>query len=46
MFDYRTHGDNDSMYNTPPTYGTYIAGLVFKRLKALGGIAAMEQLNA
>jgi len=45
MFDYKTHGDNDSMYNTPPTYGIYIAGLVFKGLKARGGLAAMEQQN-
>jgi phosphoserine aminotransferase len=37
MMDYKTHGDNESMYNTPPTYGIYIAGLVFKLLKAKGG---------
>ena len=30
MFDYQTHAENDSMYNTPPTYAIYIAGLVFK----------------
>ncbi len=45
MFDYKIHADNESMYNTPPTYGIYIAGLVFKWLKAKGGIAAMEQQN-
>ena len=45
MFDYKIHGDNDSMYNTPPTYAIYIAGLVFKQLKAKGGIAAMEATN-
>lgn len=45
MFDYKTHADNDSMYNTPPTYGIYIAGLVFKWLKDKGGLAAMEQIN-
>lgn len=45
MMDYKTHADNDSMYNTPPTYGIYIAGLVFKWLKAHGGLAAMEQVN-
>ena len=45
MFDYKTHADNESMYNTPPTYGIYIAGLVFKWLKAKGGLAAMEQQN-
>ncbi len=45
MMDYKTHGDNESMYNTPPTYGIYIAGLVFKLLKAKGGISEMEKVN-
>jgi phosphoserine aminotransferase len=45
MFDYKTHSENDSMYNTPPTYGIYIAGLVFKLLKAKGGLVAMEKTN-
>ncbi len=45
-FDYKTVADNDSMYNTPPTYGIYIAGLVFKWIKAQGGVAAMEARNA
>ena len=45
MFDYKIAADNDSMYNTPPTYAIYIAGLVFKMLKAKGGIAAMEAVN-
>ena len=45
MFEYKTHADNDSMYNTPPTYSIYIAGLVFKLLKAQGGLAAMEAVN-
>ena len=45
MFDYKVAADNDSMYNTPPTYAIYIAGLVFKMLKAKGGIAAMEKTN-
>ena len=45
MFDYKIAADNDSMYNTPPTYGIYIAGLVFKHLKATGGVAAMEKVN-
>lgn len=45
MFDYKTHVDHDSMYNTPPTYAIYIAGLVFKWLKQLGGLAAMEKIN-
>jgi phosphoserine aminotransferase len=45
MLDYKTHADNDSMYNTPPTYGIYIAGLVFRMLKRKGGIAQMEKTN-
>ena len=45
MFDYKVAADNDSMYNTPPTYAIYIAGLVFKMLKVKGGIAAMEKTN-
>ena len=45
MFDYQTHAENDSMYNTPPTYAIYIAGLVFKMLKSRGGLAAMEKIN-
>jgi phosphoserine aminotransferase len=46
MLDYKTHADNDSMYNTPPTYAWYLAGLVFKWLKDLGGLTAMEAVNA
>ena len=45
MLDYKTHVDAESMYNTPPTYAIYIAGLVFQWLKRNGGIAAMEQKN-
>jgi phosphoserine aminotransferase len=45
MLDYKIHADADSMYNTPPTYGVYIAGLVFEWLKRLGGLAAMEKKN-
>ncbi len=45
MMDYQIQAENDSMYNTPPTYAIYIAGLVFKMLKAKGGIAAMEKTN-
>jgi phosphoserine aminotransferase len=44
-FDFKTVADNDSMYNTPPTYAIYIAGLVFKWLKAQGGVAAIEAHN-
>jgi phosphoserine aminotransferase len=45
MFDYKTHADNDSMYNTPPTYSWYLAGLVFQWLKDLGGLQAMAVIN-
>jgi phosphoserine aminotransferase len=45
MMDYKTHAENDSMYNTPPTYGIYIAGLVFQWLKQQGGLAAIEKQN-
>ena len=44
-FDYQVVADNDSMYNTPPTYAIYIAGLVFKWIKAQGGLAGMEAHN-
>ncbi|MEO1766137.1 3-phosphoserine/phosphohydroxythreonine transaminase [Thiobacter aerophilum] len=45
MLDYKTHADNDSMYNTPPTFAIYMAGLVFKWLKRRGGLKAMEEYN-
>ena len=45
MLDFKTHVDAESMYNTPPTYGIYIAGLVFQWIKKNGGLAAMEQKN-
>jgi phosphoserine aminotransferase len=45
MFNYKTHADNDSMYNTPPTYAWYLAGLVFDWLKKKGGLAAMAEIN-
>ena len=49
-FDYKTVADNGSMYNTPPTYGIYMAGLTFQWLKrqregSFTGIAAMEERN-
>jgi phosphoserine aminotransferase len=44
-FDYQLVADNQSMYNTPPTYSIYIAGLVLQWLKSQGGITAMEQRN-
>ncbi|MCW8888071.1 MAG: 3-phosphoserine/phosphohydroxythreonine transaminase, partial [Gammaproteobacteria bacterium] len=45
MFNYKTHADADSMYNTPPTYGWYLAGLVFAWLKEKGGISSMAEIN-
>ena len=45
MLDYKMHADNDSMYNTPPTFAIYMAGLVFQWLKKNGGIGAMERAN-
>ena len=45
MFDYKIHADNDSMYNTPPSYGWYLAGLVFEWLKDLGGVKAINEVN-
>jgi phosphoserine aminotransferase len=44
-FDYKIVADNGSMYNTPPTYAIYIAGLVFNWIKAQGGLKAMEAHN-
>ena len=45
MLKYKTHADNDSLYNTPPTYGIYICGKVFKWLKAKGGLGKIQELN-
>lgn len=45
MLKYKTHADSDSLYNTPPTYGIYICGKVFKWLKARGGLKAMQEYN-
>lgn len=45
MMSYKTHADNDSMYNTPPTYSWYLAGLVFEWLKDLGGMEGMARIN-
>ncbi|PKO84006.1 MAG: 3-phosphoserine/phosphohydroxythreonine transaminase [Betaproteobacteria bacterium HGW-Betaproteobacteria-11] len=44
-FEYKTVAANRSMYNTPPTYAIYIAGLVFQWLKRQGGVAAIESIN-
>ena len=45
MLQYKIHADNKSLYNTPPTYGVYICGKVFKHLKKLGGLEAMKKIN-
>ncbi|ADJ27145.1 3-phosphoserine/phosphohydroxythreonine transaminase [Nitrosococcus watsonii] len=45
MFDYQIHADHNSMYNTPPTYAWYVAGLVFSWLKRKGGLAAIAKVN-
>jgi len=45
MLDWKIAADNDSMYNTPPTYALYLAGLVFDWLQEQGGLEAMEVLN-
>ena len=45
MLKYKTHADNGSMYNTPPAYGIYICGKVFKWLKKQGGLEVMKQRN-
>ena len=45
MLQYKTHADNGSMYNTPPAYGIYICGKVFKWLQNMGGLEAMKLHN-
>ncbi|MCI8407776.1 MAG: 3-phosphoserine/phosphohydroxythreonine transaminase [Lachnospiraceae bacterium] len=45
MLKYKTQADNDSLYNTPPCYGIYICGKVFKWLKNMGGLEVMKQKN-
>ena len=45
MLRYKTHADNGSMYNTPPAYGIYICGKVFKWIAAMGGLEAMKVHN-
>lgn len=45
MFNYKIHAENDSMFNTPPTYAIYIAGLVFEWLLERGGVAEMQKIN-
>ena len=45
MFDYKTHSDNGSMYNTPPTYSWYLSGLVFDWLLQQGGLEGIAAVN-
>ncbi|MDD6156451.1 MAG: 3-phosphoserine/phosphohydroxythreonine transaminase [Lachnospiraceae bacterium] len=45
MLKWKTQADNDSLYNTPPCYGIYICGKVFKWLKKMGGLEVMKQRN-
>lgn len=45
MLMYKTHADENSLYNTPPSYGIYICGKVFKWLKNMGGLEAMKARN-
>ena len=45
MLDWKTMADNDSMYNTPPCYAIYIAGLVYKWIEQLGGLDVMKEMN-
>lgn len=45
MLNYQTHADNGSMFNTPPCYAIYMAGLVFKWIKKLGGLSEMQKIN-
>ena len=45
MMKFKTHADNDSLYNTPPCYGIYICGKVFKWLKSMGGLEELKRRN-
>ncbi|MCH5210542.1 MAG: 3-phosphoserine/phosphohydroxythreonine transaminase [Oscillospiraceae bacterium] len=45
MLNYKTHADNGSMYNTPPTYGIYVLKLVLEWIKAKGGVAELQKIN-
>ncbi len=45
MFNYKTHADNGSRFNTPPCFAVYMAGLVFEWLINLGGVGAIEKIN-
>ncbi len=45
MMSYKVHAENDSLYNTPPTFGVYVLGLTMKWLRGLGGLAAIAKIN-
>ena len=45
MLDWKTMAENDSMYNTPPCFAIYIAGLVYKWIEQLGGLEVMKEMN-
>jgi phosphoserine aminotransferase len=45
MLNYKTHADESSLYNTPPTFAIYIAKLVLEWLKEQGGVPAMQKIN-
>ena len=45
MLRYKTYADNDSLFNTPPTYTIYMCGKVFKWLKKMGGLEVMKERN-
>lgn len=45
MLNYKTHSENHSLFNTPPTYSIYVCGLVFKWVQSQGGVEAIEKIN-
>ncbi|ERP38888.1 3-phosphoserine/phosphohydroxythreonine transaminase [Chitinivibrio alkaliphilus] len=45
MFNYQTHAEKDSLFNTPPTFGIYMLGLVCEELMNMGGLAEVERIN-
>ncbi len=45
MLQYKIHADSESLYNTPPAYGIYVCGKVFKWLKKMGGLSAIKEKN-
>ena len=45
MLNYKTHAENDSLYNTPPTFGVYVLGLTMKWLRGIGGLEAIGKIN-